>query len=190
MIEIKFYGRGGQGAVIASVILANAAFKEGKFVQAFPFYGIERRGAPVWAYTRIDTKPIMARGQIHTPGIVIVLDSYIIETLNIASGLKENGTIIINTDKNPKDFNFGDGFNIFTCDATSIAVKYGLGAKTLPIVNTAMLGAFSKATGLVKLESIIDVIPQKVPVKTEDNINVVREAYSAVRGKDEGLRVK
>jgi 2-oxoacid:acceptor oxidoreductase gamma subunit (pyruvate/2-ketoisovalerate family) len=184
MTEVKFYGRGGQGAVIASVILANAAFKEGKFVQAFPFYGIERRGAPVWAYTRIDTKPILARGQIHTPGIVVILDSYIIETLNITNGLKENGIIIINTEKNPKDFSFGNSFNIFTCDATSIAVKYGLGAKTLPIVNTTMLGAFSKATGLVKLESIIDVIPQKVSVKTEENIRAVREAYeSVIRGK-------
>jgi len=179
MIEVKFYGRGGQGAVVASIILANAAFKEGKYVQAFPFYGIERRGAPVAAYTRIDTKPIRARGQIHSPGIVVVLDPYLVEMLDVAQGLKPKGTIILNTDKDPSNFDFGKRFNFFTCDATSIAVKYKLGSNTAPIVNTTILGAFSKATGLVKLESIIKTMPEKVSLMVENNISAAKEAFNA-----------
>ena len=170
MIEVKFYGRGGQGAVVASIILANAAFREGKCVQAFPFYGIERRGAPVWAYTRIDTKPIRSRGQIHNPNIAVVLDPYLVEALDVTQGLKPKGIIILNTDEKPSDFKFSKAFKIFTCDATTIAVKYSLGTKTQPIVNTAILGAFAKATGLVKLESIIQAMPDKVSVILEDNI--------------------
>lgn len=180
MTEIKFYGRGGQGAVVASVILANAAFSEGKFVQAFPFYGIERRGAPVAAYTRIDTKPIMARGQIYKPGAAIVFDPYFIEAVDITQGLRNNGIILLNIDKKSTNFNFKKEFSVFACDATSIAVRHGLGARTLPIVNTAMLGAFSKATGLVKLDSVIKAMSEKVSVRLEDNINAAKEAYDAV----------
>src|SRR3989338_7521379 len=127
MTEIKFYGRGGQGAVVASIILANAAFREGKFVQAFPFYGIERRGAPVWAYTRIDTKPIRTRGQISAPGVAIVLDPCLVDLLDVTQGLKPGGTIVINTDKKLSEFDFAKRFNVSTCDATSIAVRHGLG---------------------------------------------------------------
>lgn len=181
MVEIKFYGRGGQGAVVASAILANAAFSEGKSVQAFPFYGIERRGAPVWAYTRIDTKHIRARGQVKAPDIAVVLDPYLIGLLDITQGLKPDGKIILNTDKNPKDFDFAKKFEVFACDATSIAVKYSLGSKTAPIVNTTILGAFSAATGLVKLESILAAISQKVPIKIGDNISAAKEAYNAVK---------
>ncbi len=180
MIEIKFYGRGGQGAVVASIILANAAFKEGKFVQAFPFYGIERRGAPVAAYTRIDTKPIRSRGQIYNPDIAVVLDPYLVEALDITQGLKPKGIIILNTDKKPGDFPFAKSFKVFTCDASSIAVKYGLGSKTAPIVNTTILGAFSKATGIVKLESIIKVMPDKISIMVEDNVKAAEEAFKTV----------
>lgn len=181
MDEIKFYGRGGQGAVVASIILANAAFKEGKFVQAFPFYGIERRGAPVWAYTRIDTKPIQSRGQIHSPSIAVVLDPYLIKALDITQGLKPGGIIILNTDQKSYDFNFSKKFNVFCCDAASIAVRHGLGAKTQPIVNTTILGAFCKATGIVKLESIIESMPEKISVDLEENIEASKEAYNSTK---------
>ena len=181
MDEIKFYGRGGQGAVVASIILASAAFKEGKFVQAFPFYGIERRGAPVAAYTRIDIKPIRSRGQIHKPNVIVVLDPYLIEALDITQGLNSKGIIVLNTDKALKEFKFLSKFNVFTCDATAIAVKHSLGAKTAPIVNTTILGAFSKATGLVKLESILEAMPEKVSLKLEDNIEAAKEAYNATK---------
>lgn len=182
MNEIKFYGRGGQGVVVASVILANAAFKEGKSVQAFPFYGIERRGAPVAAYTRIDTKPIRARGQVHEPDVVVVLDPYLIGLLDVTQGLKPKGIIILNTDKKPKDFDFSKKFNVYCCDATQIAVKYSLGTIIQPIVNTVILGAFSRATGIVKLESIIKTIPEKISLKPQDNIQAAKEAFEAVTG--------
>jgi 2-oxoacid:acceptor oxidoreductase gamma subunit (pyruvate/2-ketoisovalerate family) len=181
MTEVKFYGRGGQGAVVASIILANAAFREGKCVQAFPFYGIERRGAPVWAYTRIDTRPIRARGQIHNPNVAVVLDPYLIEVLDVTQGLVGDGILLLNTDKKPQDFIFSKTFKTFTCDATSIAIKYSLGSKTQPIVNTTILGAFAKATGLVKLESIIEAMPEKVSLKLDDNIKAAKEAYEKVQ---------
>jgi len=181
MDEIKFYGRGGQGAVIASIILAGAAFREGKFVQAFPFYGIERRGTPVAAYTRIDTKPIRSRGQIHKPTVVVVLDPYLMQALDITQGLNSDGIVVLNTDKAPKDLDFAKKFKVFTCDATSIAVKHSLGAKTAPIINTAILGAFARATGLVKLESILAAMPEKVSLRLEDNIEAAKEAYSATK---------
>jgi pyruvate ferredoxin oxidoreductase gamma subunit/2-oxoisovalerate ferredoxin oxidoreductase gamma subunit len=182
MIEIKFYGRGGQGAVVASSILANAAFKEGRFVQAFPFYGIERRGAPVAAYTRIDARPIRQRGQVRTPSVAIVLDPYFLEVVDVTQGLKPGAIIVLNTGKPSKDFDFSNQFKVFTCDATAIAVKYSLGTKTQPIVNTAILGAFSKATGLVRLESIIEAVSEKVTSKIEDNLNAIKEAYDEVKG--------
>lgn len=181
MHEIKFYGRGGQGAVVASIILANAAFKEGRCVQAFPFYGIERRGAPVAAYTRIDTKPIRSRGQIHKPGVVVVLDPYLIEALDITAGVAPGGTVILNADKADKYSAMAKGFDVFICDATAIAIKHSLGTAIAPIVNTAILGAFSKATGLVKLESIIAAMPDKVSLRLEENIEAAKEAYKATR---------
>src|SRR3989338_5696496 len=135
MHEIKFYGRGGQGAVVASIILANAAFREGKCVQAFPFYGIERRGAPVAAYTRIGTKPIRARGQTAAPDIVVVLDRYLIELLDVTQGAKRGAIIILNAAQMPKGISAKCSFKLFGCDADAIAAKYSLGAKTAPIVN-------------------------------------------------------
>ena len=104
MIEIRIHGRGGQGAVIASEVLASAFFKEGKFVQAFPAFGVERRGAPVAAFTRVDDQPIRIRHFIYEPDHIIILDPTLIESTQVDSGLKENGWIIINTDRPPKDF--------------------------------------------------------------------------------------
>lgn len=179
MQEIKFYGRGGQGAVVASIILANAAFKEGKYVQSFPFYGIERRGAPVWAYTRIDIKPIRARGQIYKPTVTVVLDPFLIEVLDVTQGLAPGGIIILNTNKDIKGQVSLKGFKAFSCDATAIAVKHGLGSSTQPIVNTTILGAFTKATGIVKLESVIQSMPEKISVNLEKNIEAAKEAYNA-----------
>ena len=181
MNEIKFYGRGGQGAVVASVLLANAAFKEGKHVQAFPFYGIERRGAPVAAYTRIDDKPIRSRGQIKTPDVAVVLDTYLVGKVDITQGLKPGGIIILNTDKDPKFFDFSGKFKTYACDANAIAVKHKLGTAIAPIANTTILGALAKATGLVKLESIISVFPEKISVKLEDNIQAAKEAFDTLR---------
>jgi pyruvate ferredoxin oxidoreductase gamma subunit/2-oxoisovalerate ferredoxin oxidoreductase gamma subunit len=126
--------------------------------------------------------PIRQRGQIRTPSVAIVLDPYFIEVIDVTQGLKPEAVIILNTDKASNDFDFSKIFKVFTCDATAIAVKYSLGTKTQPIVNTAILGAFSKATGFVKLESIISAVSEKVSSKLEDNIKAIEEAYSKVVG--------
>ena len=175
MIEIRFHGRGGQGAVVASNMLADAAFREGKHVQAFPFFGVERRGAPVSSFTRINDTPIKIRSQVYTPDYVIVLDSTLIDITDVTSGLKKNGIIIINTDKKPSDFNLS--FKVATIDATSIALDNKLGSKTAPIVNTSILGAFAKVSGIVSLESIILAIKESDISKKEDNIKAAEMAY-------------
>ena len=153
MYEVRFHGRGGQGAVTAANILAMAAFKEGKDVQAFPIFGVERRGAPVAAFMRMDEKPIDIKTQIYEPDAIVVLDPTLLEVVDVAKGLKTGGIIILNTTKGPNDFEFGDA-KCFTVDATSIAVANHLGTKTNPIVNTAILGAFSKAAGNVGMDAI------------------------------------
>ncbi|HNZ88048.1 MAG TPA: pyruvate ferredoxin oxidoreductase subunit gamma [Methanofastidiosum sp.] len=175
MIEIRFHGRGGQGAVVASNMLADAAFREGKHVQAFPFFGVERRGAPVSSFTRINDTPIKIRSQVYTPDYVIVLDSTLIDITDVTSGLKKNGIIIINTDKKPSDFNLS--FKVATIDATSIALDNKLGSKMAPIVNTSILGAFAKVSGIVSLESIILAIKESDISKKEDNIKAAEMAY-------------
>jgi 2-oxoacid:acceptor oxidoreductase gamma subunit (pyruvate/2-ketoisovalerate family) len=178
MIEIRWHGRGGQGGVTSAELLAKAAYHDGyKGVQAFPYFGAERRGAPVRAFTRISDREINVRSQIYEPDIVAVLDSGIVELIDISEGLKKNGKIIINTPKKPDEIQIPKG-HIYTYDGTSIALKYGLLVAGLPVVNTTMLGAFAKATGLVKLETVQDVIKQKWPGKIgERNAQGAQEAY-------------
>lgn len=157
--EIKIYGRGGQGGVTAAELLAHAAFIEGKWVQAFPFFGAERRGAPVKAFARISDKPIFVHSQIYNPDYVIVLDPIIYNFVDVTEGLKKNGIIIMNTTKKPDDIKL-DGWRIATVDATGIALELNLLVTGLPVVNTAIIGAFAKATGEIKLQSILKVIKE------------------------------
>ena len=178
MFEIRFHGRGGQGAVTASKILAVAAFNEGKYVVSFPFFGTERRGAPVTAYTRIDDEPILLRTQIYNPDAVVILDTYVMATSDVSSGLKDNAYVIINTDKNPK--NVGINYRVATVDATSIAIKFSLGSRANPIINTAMVGAFARATGLVSEESVIEAVKEVSPRNKEANAEAARLAYESV----------
>ncbi|MBL7069074.1 MAG: 2-oxoacid:acceptor oxidoreductase family protein [Candidatus Omnitrophica bacterium] len=181
MIEIRFHGRGGQGAVVASGILAEAAFREGKDVQSFPFFGVERRGAPVVAFTRIDSKYIRLRQKIYTPDYVLVLDPTLVEKIDVAKGLKKGGSILINTDKNPDAFSFGGEYTVATVNASNIATRLGLGSKSSPIVNTTLLGAFSKFTGIVGIKSVLAAIEGRVPVKRKENMLAARLAYEKVR---------
>ncbi|OQX85037.1 MAG: pyruvate ferredoxin oxidoreductase [Candidatus Latescibacteria bacterium 4484_7] len=180
MIEIRTHGRGGQGAVIASEILADAFFREDKYVQAFPAFGVERRGAPVMAFTRVSENEIRERCQIYEPDHLIVLDPILIETVNITSGLKDGGWIIINTNRDMSDSPLLDRYRIATVDANRIAVKHGLGSRATPIVNTAILGAFSSATGLVGLDAVLGAVEGFVPLKKEENALATREAYESV----------
>ncbi|WP_409199862.1 pyruvate synthase subunit PorC [Methanobrevibacter sp. DSM 116169] len=172
MIEIRFHGRGGQGAVTAAEILAKAAFKDGKYAQAFPFFGVERRGAPVMAFTRIDDKPIRVRYQVYNPDHVLVLDDGLTSVVDVFSGLKEDGDVIININKK---FENNDNKSVYEIDATGIALDT-LGVN---IVNTIILGYFAKKTGEVSIESIIEVIKEVFPgTMGEKNAKATMEAYN------------
>ncbi len=174
MIEIRFHGRGGQGAVTAAEILAKAAFEDGKYCQAFPFFGAERKGAPVMAFSRIHDKPIRRRYQVYNPDYVVVLDETLLEAVDIVSGLKEGGKVIVNAEEDLKL----DSVEVYTIDATGIA----LDTLGVPIVNTVMLGAFAKVTGEVTLDSIIKITKETFPGKIgEKNATAAEIAYEQVK---------
>lgn len=158
--EIRIHGRGGQGGVTAAELLARAAFKEGKWVQAIPFFGAERRGAPVKAFARLADEPILIRSQVYNPDFVMVLDSTLLDLVDVTEGLKKDGIVIINTRKKPEEVNIKQG-RLATVDATGIALELQLLVAGLPILNTTMLGAFARATEEVKLESVLEVIQQE-----------------------------
>jgi 2-oxoisovalerate ferredoxin oxidoreductase gamma subunit len=182
MIEIRFHGRGGQGAVMGSDVLAHAFFIEDKYVQAFPAFGVERRGAPVMAFCRVDNKHINLRNQIYRPDHVIVLNSSLLETVGVTQGLKKGGTVVVNTRQEATYYNklMDSHCQLYVVDASSIAVEHNLGSASNPIVNTAILGAFSKATGLVSIEAVEKAIEEYVPLKKENNKKAARAAYECV----------
>lgn len=160
--EIRIHGRGGQGGVTAAELLAHAAFMEGKWVQAIPFFGAERRGAPVKAFARFSDEPILIRSQVYNPDYVMVLDSTLLEAIDVTEGLKKDGIIIVNTTKEPKELDI-KGHRVATVDATGIALELKLLVAGLPVLNTSMLGAFAKATEEVKLESVMKTIKERWP---------------------------
>lgn len=180
MIEIRIHGRGGQGAVVASKLLVTAAAREGKKVQAFPFFGAERRGAPVAAFARIDDRKIRLHSEVYNPDWVIVLDPVLYKIIDITSGLKEGGGIILNSPQDPANLPFAKHFQIATVDASSIAFKHKLGSRTEPIVNTAILGAFARVTGIMSIETLAKTIREFVPIKPLENEAAAREAYEKV----------
>ena len=180
MIEIRFHGRGGQGAVVASKLLASAFFKEGKWVQSFPAFGVERRGAPVMAFLRINNERIKLRISIYQPDHIVVLDPTLIEVVDVTGGLKPEGWVLINSDRHPGEFKDFSSFRVATIDASRIAVKHRLGSRTQPIVNTAILGAFSRTTGLVSIEAVVESIKESAPVKKEANVQAALEAYEDI----------
>jgi pyruvate ferredoxin oxidoreductase gamma subunit len=176
MREIRFHGRGGQGAVTAATLLAIAAFKDGKYSQAFPKFGVERRGAPVQAFTRISDEFIKRKSAIYKPDILVVLDPTLFAVVNVTKGLVKDGKVIINTEKNPDKFNIKDA-EIHAVDATSLAFEI-LG---LDIVNTAMLGAFAAFIGEIKKESICDAVRENFPKHlAEKNVMLVEKTYDRI----------
>ncbi|MCK4758134.1 MAG: 2-oxoacid:acceptor oxidoreductase family protein [Thermoplasmata archaeon] len=179
MIEVRFHGRGGQGAVIASNILAEAAFLEGKAVAAFPYFGVERRGAPVTAYTRIDDREIRIKSGIYEPDYVIVMDQSLVKAVDVVAGLKPGGKVIINTTKSSESFELGD-VDVSTVDATGIAIENRLGSKAAPIVNSAILGGFAKISGVVQLDSLVKSVKAIVPVKKDENATATEQAFGRV----------
>ncbi|MEM3458211.1 MAG: pyruvate ferredoxin oxidoreductase subunit gamma [Candidatus Bathyarchaeia archaeon] len=157
--EIRIHGRGGQGSVTAAELLAHAAFIEGKWVQAFPYFGAERRGAPVKAFARISDESILIHSQVYNPDYVIVLDPAIYKTVDVTEGLKKDGVIILNTTKHPDETGIKN-YKVATVDATGIALELNLLVAGSPVVNTSIIGAFAKATEEVKLESVVKAIKE------------------------------
>jgi pyruvate ferredoxin oxidoreductase gamma subunit len=179
LIEIRWHGRGGQGAVTSTELLAQAAISEGKYAQAFPSFGPERRGAPVQAFNRVDSKsPVRIRADITEPDVVVVLDPSLLDKVNVTSGLKKGGPVIINTRKTAKEIKkeFGIKYPVATVNATKIAREV-LG---VPIVNTTVLGAVIKLTGVVKKESAHAPLMKRFGRLGERNIQAMETAYKEV----------
>jgi 2-oxoacid:acceptor oxidoreductase gamma subunit (pyruvate/2-ketoisovalerate family) len=183
MIEIRIHGRGGQGAVVASQILAEAAFRDGLSVQAFPSFGSERRGAPVTAFVRLDRTVILVRTEVYRPNGLIVLDQSLItqKLVDVTAGLREDGWILINSPQPPESFDTLSAYTVGTVDATRIAVEHELGTRTSPIVNTAILGAAAALTGLVSVANLAAAIRANVPVKADANVAAAEAAAVALR---------
>ncbi|MCX7983119.1 MAG: pyruvate ferredoxin oxidoreductase subunit gamma [Syntrophales bacterium] len=179
MIEIRWHGRGGQGAVTSVEILALAAIAEGKYAQGFPSFGPERRGAPVMAFNRVADLPIKIRSGIYEPDVVVVLDPSLIGLVNVIEGLKEKGILVVNTSK-PADYlrkQLNYKGRIATVDATAIA-REELG---VPIANTTMIGAVIKATDAISLDSISEPIEERFGRLAERNIKALKRAYQSVK---------
>jgi pyruvate ferredoxin oxidoreductase gamma subunit len=165
MIEIRIHGRGGQGNVAAAELLSIAAFKDGKFAQAFPSFGAERIGAPVQAFVRIDDKKIRTREEVRTPNYLIIQDSFLIGAVPVLDGIKPDGLIVVNADKPPEDLNIKSSATVETIPATEIALEI-IGR---PIPNAIMIGAFCSLTGLVSIGAVQDAIMEKFPGRVGEN---------------------
>ena len=176
LLEIRWHGRGGQGAVTSAELVAQAAIGENRYAQAFPSFGPERRGAPVLAFDRVDQEPIRIRAEILQPDVIVVLDPGLLSIMNITAGLKETGTVIINTKKSAKQIRseFGIKGRLATVDATKIAREL-LG---VPIVNTTMLGALIKATDVIKLESTRKPLEKRFGRLADKNFQSMERAYN------------
>lgn len=177
MKEITVFGRGGQGAVVASEILAEAYFHEGYHVQCFPSFGVERRGAPVMAFLRVDKEFIFLRSNIYKADMGLVLSHDVVKSPTFKPSLSDNASLVINSKNEPGDLS---EYNVFYIDANKIALEYGLGSKAQPIVSTAMVGAFAKAAGDLKLDNLLKAVESKVPMKIKNNLKAVRKAFESV----------
>jgi 2-oxoacid:acceptor oxidoreductase gamma subunit (pyruvate/2-ketoisovalerate family) len=182
LVEICLHGRGGQGAVTAANLLVAAALNDGnKGVQAFPSFGAERRGAPVRAFARVSDSEIHLRSEVYTPDLVIVLDESIMDVVDVLKGLKNDGTVLINTRKKPDAFDFSKKFNVATVDATGIAIKHGILVGGMPVVNTPILGSVPRVLDRVTLPSIQGVIKNKWTGRlSEINVKATKDAYEEV----------
>ncbi len=175
MIEVRFHGRGGQGAVTSAELVALAAIEEGKYAQAFPSFGPERRGAPVMAFLRVDDRYIRVRDEIRKPDVVVVIDPKLFYLVDVTAGLKEGGWLVLNTKKSPEEIarEIKGNWKILTVDATDIALQC-LG---VPITNTTMIGALVRATEIVRLESVYKQIEHRFGPLAERNIRACERAY-------------
>jgi len=181
LIEIKVSGRGGQGAVMASQILASSFFENGMFVQSFPSFGAERRGAPVSAFVRADSIQITLRCGIQHADWLVLFEPNLLENQVTMSGTTEKTSLVVNSAIIPEPLKSAKYEHIFIVDGTAIAQKMNLKTTSFPIINTAMVGAFAKVSNLVDLESVDRAIRNAVPFKKEENVAAATEAYKEVR---------
>ena len=181
LYEIRFHGRGGQGAWTASLLLAQAGLMEGKQIQSFPAFGPERAGAPMTAYTRISEKPIQIHSSVYEPDMVVVLDPTLLGPA-VAEGLKKDSKIVVNTTETAESVKkkLGVKNEVWVVDATGMAMRI-MGVN---ITNTVLLGAVVKASGAVKLDSVLAVVKERFQGKVRDqNLEVVELAFKeAVKG--------
>jgi 2-oxoacid:acceptor oxidoreductase gamma subunit (pyruvate/2-ketoisovalerate family) len=181
MEEIRFHGRGGQGTVLASIAMAKAFFAAGFWVQSFPVFGSERRGAPVEAYLRLDREKILVRSNIYEPDHIFVQDSRLLDTVDVTKGLKRGGWVLLNSPGLPEKAERFASFRLACVDASRIAREHGLGSRNQPITNTAMMGAFARVLGTPPLDALLEAIEHEMPAKRAENAEAAREAYDAVR---------
>jgi pyruvate ferredoxin oxidoreductase gamma subunit len=175
LLEVRWHGRGGLGAVTSAELVARAAISEGKYAQSFPSFGPERRGAPVIAFLRISDEVIRTRTPIDEPDIVAVLDPGLLHAVDVTSGLKKNGKIIINSRKSPAELKseFGYKWPVAAVNATIIA-RETIG---MPITNTAMIGALLKVTEAVKVDSVVEQLHERFGARAKGNIEAMKRAY-------------
>ncbi len=185
LTEVRWHGRGGQGAVTAAKLLAESALAQDKYFQAFPEYGPERMGAPITCFTRISPEPINVRCSVTNPDIVAVLDPTLLGTVDVTLGLPDDGVLLVNTPKSPQDVRQEagiDGRRVFTVDATQIALET-IGK---PIPNTPILGALLKVTGMMDVSKLTDHLKKSFGKKFGDdivsgNVKAVERAYAEVK---------
>jgi len=176
LMEIRFHGRGGQGAVTGVRLLSTALYYEGKFTMGIPMYGTERRGAPVQSFLRVSDGRIYERDLVHEPDMVVVLDPLLAKTVPVTQGLKKGGLVLVNHPHGGLETGIGGPFKVATVDATKVAMET-IGR---PITNTAILGAFAKVTGMVKLSSLEEAAHHQWSGRIgEMNIKAMQKAYEA-----------
>ena len=181
MLEIRFHGRGGQGTVVLTILLAKAFFQAGYQVQSFPFFGVERRGAPVEAYLRLSEEKILSRTNVIAPDHIIIQDRTLLGSVNLKGGLKPGGWVLLNAGEMPDDLHYWAGQKLAFVDASRIARKHNLGSRTHPIVNTAMMGAFARMLGIPPMDAITSAIREEVPSDPEQNIAAAQDAFNEIQ---------
>ncbi len=188
LLEIRWHGRGGQGAKTGALLLGETIVSTGKFMQAFPDYGPERMGAPMKAYNRISDKPITVHCGVTNPQVVVVLDPTLLGKVDVTLGLPENGVLIVNTPKSPaeirKTLNL-KGRKVYVIDANKVSIE----ALGRPIPNTPILGALAKVTGIVDQKTLLEDTRHKLqkkfknkPEVIDGNLKAISRAFEEVRG--------